>query len=133
MLLYTVLSDQKLFVADTCPLLIKAIPTRIHDEKDTMSYLKTPGPEDDAIDDCRYGLYSHSQSPDESRELKIARRIGKFESRWDDEQQKWIQVRVAEQDDPTIAHMQRLVAEKHIDEENESNEVSYTDWTYRDS
>ena len=46
-------------IADTCPKLIEAIPSRMHDEKRPGDVLKVPGdPLDDVADDVRYGIYT---------------------------------------------------------------------------
>jgi hypothetical protein len=54
-----VLQKGQWHVADTCPRLIEAIPSRMHDEKRPGDVLKVPGdPLDDVADDVRYGIYT---------------------------------------------------------------------------
>jgi len=46
-------------IANNCPLLIEAIPSRMHDEKKPGDVLKVPGDAlDDVADDVRYGIYT---------------------------------------------------------------------------
>ena len=59
-------------VDDTCPKLIEAIPTRMHDDKRPGDVLKVPGdPLDDVADDARYGLYTFITSTEKPRELEM--------------------------------------------------------------
>ncbi|HKU28522.1 MAG TPA: hypothetical protein VJQ54_23840 [Candidatus Sulfotelmatobacter sp.] len=52
-------------IGDTCPKLIEAIPSRMHDEKKPGDVLKVPGdPLDDVADDCRYGIYTFITTSD---------------------------------------------------------------------
>jgi len=54
--MYQVLQKGEWQIADTCPKLIEAIPSRMHDEKKPGDVLKVPGdPLDDVADDARYG------------------------------------------------------------------------------
>ncbi len=58
-LMYQMLQKGEWQVADTCPKLIEAIPSRMHDEKKPGDVLKLPGdPLDDVADDVRYGIYT---------------------------------------------------------------------------
>jgi len=58
-LMYRMLQTGEWQIADTCPKLIEAIPSRMHDEKRPGDVLKVPGdPLDDVADDVRYGLYT---------------------------------------------------------------------------
>ena len=58
-LMYHMLARGQWRIADTCPLLIAAIPSRVHDPKRPGDLLKVGGdPLDDAMDSARYGLYS---------------------------------------------------------------------------
>ena len=60
---------------DTCPQLLRAIPTRIHDPKKPGDILKTPGdPLDDCIDALRYSLYSYvtAAQVDKPSEIRLA-------------------------------------------------------------
>jgi len=58
-LMYRMLQTSEWQIADTCPKLIEAIPSRMHDEKRPGDVLKVPGdPLDDVADDVRYGIYT---------------------------------------------------------------------------
>jgi hypothetical protein len=58
-LMYTDLKTGNWAVADTCPKLCDAIPSRMHDPKKTGDIIKVIGdPLDDAMDCAGYGLYS---------------------------------------------------------------------------
>lgn len=71
-LMYQMLQTGQWQIADTCPKLIEAIPTRMHDEKKPGDVLKVPGdPLDDVADDARYGIYTWITSTDKPRELAI--------------------------------------------------------------
>ena len=71
-LMYQMLQIGEWQIADTCPRLIEAIPTRMHDEKRPGDVLKVPGdPLDDVADDARYGLYTFITSTEKSRELAM--------------------------------------------------------------
>ena len=53
-LMYQMLQTGQWKIADTCPKLIEAIPSRMHDEKKPGDVLKVPGdPLDDVADDAR--------------------------------------------------------------------------------
>jgi hypothetical protein len=59
-LMYQMLQTGQWQIADTCPKLIDAIPSRMHDEKRPGDVLKVPGdPLDDVADDVRYGIHIH--------------------------------------------------------------------------
>ena len=63
-------------MAETCPKLIEAIPSRRHDEKKPGDVLKVPGdPLDDVADDARYGIYTFITTTERPRELVIAEDI----------------------------------------------------------
>jgi hypothetical protein len=69
-LMYQTLQTGEWQIADTCPKLIEAIPSRMHDEKRPGDVLKTPGdPLDDAADDVRYGVYTFITSSEKPKEL----------------------------------------------------------------
>jgi hypothetical protein len=71
-LMYQMLQKGEWQVADTCPKLIEAIPSRMHDEKRPGDVLKVPGdPLDDVADDVRYGLYTFINASEKPRELQI--------------------------------------------------------------
>jgi len=58
-LMYRMLQTSEWQIADTCPKLVEAIPSRMHDEKRPGDVLKVPGdPLDDVADDVRYGIYT---------------------------------------------------------------------------
>ena len=72
-LMYQMLQTGQWLIADTCPKLIEAIPSRMHDEKKPGDVLKVPGdPLDDVADDARYGIYSFITTTEKPRELVIA-------------------------------------------------------------
>jgi hypothetical protein len=59
-------------IADTCPKLIEAIPSRMHDEKRPGDLLKVPGdPLDDVADDARYGIYTFITSSEKPLESEV--------------------------------------------------------------
>jgi hypothetical protein len=108
-LLYGLLKSGELVICgDTCPELLQAIPTRLHDPKKPGDILKTPGDHaDDVIDALRYAIYSFITASDV---------------------RKPAQVRIAEATknlDPTSAYLQyrRIVADALREEEEEP-------WTY---
>ena len=56
-LMYQMLQKGEWQIADTCPKLIEAIPSRMHDEKRPGDVLKVPGdPLDDVADDAKSQL-----------------------------------------------------------------------------
>jgi hypothetical protein len=72
-LMYQMLQTGQWQIADTCPKLIEAIPSRMHDEKRPGDVLKVPGdPLDDVADDVRYGIYTFITTTEKPLELKIA-------------------------------------------------------------
>lgn len=75
MLMYELLETDEWVIADSCPQLIKVLPTLTRDEARIEDVLKMDG--DDPADAARYGLKSHlrkrgNQPP---RELRIAERV----------------------------------------------------------
>jgi len=71
-LMYQMLQTGEWQVADTCPKLIEAIPSRMHDEKRPGDVLKVPGdPLDDVADDVRYGLYTFINASEKPHELRL--------------------------------------------------------------
>ena len=77
-LMYQLLQKGQWQIADTCPKLAEAIPTRMHDEKRPGDVLKVPGdPLDDVADDVRYGIYTFITSAEKPREL-VMRELAKF-------------------------------------------------------
>jgi hypothetical protein len=72
-LMYQMLQTGQWQIADTCPKLIEAIPSRMHDEKKPGDVLKVPGdPLDDVADDARYGIYTFITTTEKPRESVIA-------------------------------------------------------------
>jgi hypothetical protein len=72
-LMYQMLQKGEWHIADTCPKLIEAIPSRMHDEKRPGDVLKVPGdPLDDVADDARYGIYTFVTTAEKPPELIIA-------------------------------------------------------------
>jgi phage terminase large subunit len=64
MLLYTRLDTGELKIANTCPQLIEALASRIHDPDRPDDILKIAGdPLDDCLDAVRYAVYSHIRTP----------------------------------------------------------------------
>lgn len=71
-LMYQMLNRGQWLIADTCPLLISAIPSRVHDPKRPGDLLKVGGdPLDDAMDAARYGIYSFINATPRPVELVI--------------------------------------------------------------
>jgi hypothetical protein len=70
-LMYKMLQTGEWQVADTCPKLMEAIPSRIHNEKKPGDILKVPGdPLDDVADDVRYGIYTFITVSEEPFDLR---------------------------------------------------------------
>jgi len=75
-LMYQMLQKGQWQIAETCPKLIEAIPSRMHDEKKPGDVLKVPGdPLDDVADDARYGIYTFITTTEKPRDLVIAEAI----------------------------------------------------------
>jgi len=71
--MYQMLQKSQWQISDTCPKLIEAIPSRMHDEKKPGDVLKVPGdPLDDVADDARYGIYTFITTTEKPRELVVA-------------------------------------------------------------
>jgi hypothetical protein len=71
-LMYQLLQKGEWQIADTCPKLIEAIPSRMHDEKKPGDVLKVPGdPLDDVADDARYGIYTFITSTEKPLEVVL--------------------------------------------------------------
>lgn len=74
--MYQILQKGHWLIADTCPKLIEAIPSRMHDEKKPGDVLKVSGdPLDDVADDARYGIYTFITSAQKPRDLVIAETV----------------------------------------------------------
>jgi hypothetical protein len=80
-LMYTDLKTGNWAVADTCPKLCDAIPSRMHDPKKTGDIIKVIGdPLDDAMDCAGYGLYSFTnvgEMPAHERAMEAIKGIPK--------------------------------------------------------
>jgi hypothetical protein len=75
-LMYQMLTRGQWLIADTCPLLISAVPSRVHDPRRPGDLIKVGGdPLDDAMDAARYGLYSWVTASEKPRELLIRERL----------------------------------------------------------
>ena len=71
-LMYQMLVRGQWLIADTCPLLIAAIPSRVHDPKRPGDLLKIGGdPLDDVMDSARYGLYSWVTAAEKPKETVL--------------------------------------------------------------
>ena len=70
--MYRMLQRGEWLIANTCPKLIEAIPTRIHDDKRPGDVLKVIGdPLDDVADSARYGLYTFITASEKPKELAV--------------------------------------------------------------
>ena len=72
-LIYRMLKSGELVICgDTCPELVKAIPTRLHDPKKPGDIIKTPGDHyDDVVDAFRYAIYSFVTAGDVQKPMAI--------------------------------------------------------------
>jgi hypothetical protein len=78
-LMYQMLARGQWLISDTCPQLISAIPSRVHDPKKPGDLLKVGGdPLDDIMDSARYGLYSWVTAAEKPFEVRRAEMIGCF-------------------------------------------------------
>lgn len=69
-LMFQLLSRGQWLIADTCPQLIAAIPSRVHDPKRPGDLVKVGGdPLDDSMDAARYGIYSFVTASEKPGEL----------------------------------------------------------------
>jgi phage terminase large subunit len=76
-LMYQMLARGQWHIADTCPLLSAAIPSRVHDPKRPGDLLKVGGdPLDDAMDSARYGLYSWVTASEKPKETVLKETVG---------------------------------------------------------
>ncbi len=83
-LMYQTLQTGEWQIAATCPKLIEAIPSRMHDEKRPGDLLKVPGdPLDDVADDVRYGIYTFITSSEKPRELLARKAIAPLAAQGD--------------------------------------------------
>jgi len=71
--MFRTLRSGELVICDTCPMLIEAIPTRIHDPDKEDDIWKDKGnPLDDCIDACGYGVYTWVREPVKPIDLQRA-------------------------------------------------------------
>ena len=72
MLIYTMLQNGLLVVADTCKVIQESLESRIHDPDEPEKVLKVIGdPLDDAFDGFRYGVYSYQYPSSKPLQLRI--------------------------------------------------------------
>jgi hypothetical protein len=100
MLMYTMLQKGELLVAHTCTKTIEMIPSRIHDTDRPDDVEKKLGDElDDVYDAIRYALYSYITSAKKPKAVQVDEAMTS--------------------DDPTIAMMQRQIAESRLRDDDE--------------
>jgi hypothetical protein len=88
--MYAALQAGKWKIADTCPLTIEAIQTRIHDEKKTGDIKKVPGDRlDDVADSCRYGIFSWLDAAEPPIEVRRAELASQFSEQINDPSASW--------------------------------------------
>lgn len=115
-LIYKMLKSGELVICgDTCPELVRAIPTRLHDPKKPGDILKIPGDHaDDVVDALRYALYSFITADDVIKPASV---------------------RIAESNqhlDPTSAYLQNLrIMRGAFQEEEEEEGISTGNPTLR--
>ena len=72
MLIYTMLQNGLLVIADTCKVIQESLESRIHDPDEPEIVLKVIGdPLDDAFDGFRYGVYSYRYPSSKPLQLRI--------------------------------------------------------------
>jgi hypothetical protein len=97
MLLYTALEKGELLVCNNCVKTIEMFPSRIHDKDQPDDVQKVVGDElDDVYDAIRYADYSYVSSATKPKEIQVQEAMTST--------------------DPTIAMMQRQIAESRIQE-----------------
>jgi hypothetical protein len=80
--MYNLLDAGDWVILDYCPLLIKALETRVRDEKNLEDVLKVDGDQlDDAYDGARYGLLSMLKEKQKPEELRVAEHAEGIEDR----------------------------------------------------
>jgi hypothetical protein len=73
MLIYTMLQNGQLVIADSCKMIIESLESRIHDDKEPEKVMKVVGDKlDDAFDGFRYGVYSYQYPGNKPLNLRIA-------------------------------------------------------------
>jgi len=74
-LMYQMLQTGQWQIADTCPQLIEAIPSRMHSER-AGDIVKVPGDSlDDVADSARYGIYTFMEKGEKPHELVVEEAI----------------------------------------------------------
>lgn len=85
-LMYQMLARGQWLISDTCPQLISAIPSRVHDPKKPGDLLKVGGdPLDDVMDSARYGLYSWVTAAEKPWEVRRSELMGQFSEKLADQ------------------------------------------------
>jgi hypothetical protein len=83
-LMYQMLQTGEWQIADTCPKLIEAIPSRMHDDKKSGDLVKVPGDElDDVADSARYGIYTFITLSEKPKELIVREAIAPLAAQGD--------------------------------------------------
>ncbi|MFI5118612.1 MAG: hypothetical protein ACHP8B_18140 [Terriglobales bacterium] len=78
-LMFQLLARGQWLIADTCPILISAIPLRTNDPKKHGDILKVPGDRgDDAMDAARYGLFTWVTASEKPQELVMREMMKPF-------------------------------------------------------
>jgi hypothetical protein len=84
--MYQMLARGQWLISDTCPQLISAIPSRVHDPKKPGDLLKVGGdPLDDVMDSARYGLYSWVTAAEKPWEVRRSELMGQFSEKLADQ------------------------------------------------
>lgn len=108
-LLYSLFQTGELVICDSCPNTIRAIESRIKDEKEPVKVKKVPtDPGDDYFDAVRYGVYSYHQRAMKPYQMRVEERIDKV---WKEE-------------DPTTAMLQ-LSRIQDEEREKEPGQATY--------
>ena len=83
-LMYRRLQRGEWQIADTCPKLIQALPSRMHDEKKSGDLIKVPGdPLDDVADCARYGIYTFITKSEKPWELELREELAPMAAQGD--------------------------------------------------
>ena len=74
------LDEGEWIITKNCVKALRALPMAIFDEKkNNEDILKTNTPEDDVLDELRYGVYSQYAAKDEPEDVRLARRVAHVE------------------------------------------------------
>ena len=88
--MYAALQAGKWKIADTSPLTIEAIQSRIYDETKTGDIKKVPGDRlDDVADSCRYGIFSWLEAAEKPIEVRRAELASQFSEQIKDPSAAW--------------------------------------------